>query len=78
MDRIAYEKDRVSYPDQASSPIPGLPIFEDGFVCKACSYICRHRTGMQSHCREEHGWINPQRKGRQKKGAQQDKVWEEG
>ena len=63
MDQIAFEKDQVSYPGPTDSPIAGLPIFEDGFACKKCLYLCRHRTGMQTHCKEEHNWVNTQKRG---------------
>lgn len=78
IDQVAFEKSQVKYPDPADPPIPGLPIFEDGFRCKQCQYMCRHRTGIQDHCKEEHNWVNPQKRGRQKKEAQQEKMWEEG
>jgi hypothetical protein len=35
------------------------------------------RTGIQRHCKEQHNYSNPQKRGRQKKGAEQDKMWEE-
>jgi len=78
MDQVAFDKDQVKYPDPADSPIAGLPVFEDGFACKKCLYLCRHRTGIQSHCKEVHDWVNLQKRGRQKKDVQQEKIWEEG
>lgn len=77
MDQIAFNKDQVRYPDPADLPIIGLPIFEDGLKCKQCLYLCRTRKGIQDHCKEEHDWVNPQKRGRQKKEVQQEKMWEE-
>ena len=75
---IAFEKDQVLYPGLQEPPIPGLPVFKDGFACKACIYICRSKRGIQEHCKDQHRWSNPQKRGRQKKGAEQDKMWKEG
>jgi hypothetical protein len=77
LEGIAFEKHQVIYPEPKQTPIQGLPIYEDGFVCKECQYTCRHRTGIQRHCKEQHNYSNPQKRGRQKKGAEQDKMWEE-
>jgi hypothetical protein len=74
---IAFEKGQVLYPGVEEPPILGLPIFRDGFACKECIYICRSKRGIQEHCKGQHGWINPQKRGRQEKRAEQDQTWEE-
>jgi hypothetical protein len=74
---IAFVKHQVVYPDPEEPPIPGLPILKDRIVCKECQYTCRHRTRIQRHYKEQHNYSNPQKKERQKKGAEQDKMWEE-
>lgn len=84
IDQIAFKKDQVSYPDLVGSPIIGLPTFEDRLKYKAktgqdieCRYICRDLRTMKSHCRAQYSQSNSQKRGRQKKGVQQDKMQEE-
>lgn len=77
---LAFQKDQVKYPDPHDLPIIGLPVWEDGFKCKAqipsgteCSYICRSRRGIQQHCKEEHNWTNPRKRGRNSKRKDYEK-----
>lgn len=82
---IAFQKDQVKYPDPTDSPITGLPVYEDGFKCKAqttpgieCSYICRSKRGIQQHCKEDHSWTNSRKRGRQaqaKDGTKDNYIW---
>jgi hypothetical protein len=74
---IAFEKHQVLYPGPQEPSIPGLPVFQDGFACKEYIYICRTKRGIQEHCKDQHRWLNPQKRGRQKRGAEEDKIWEE-
>jgi len=63
------ESDMI-YPRPDQPPINTLPIFFDGLKCtgkhedgNACRYMCRTITGIQKHCKDEHGWINIQKRG---------------
>lgn len=46
-----------------------LPILQlekvktDGQKCRACPYISCARQKIQKHCRVEHGWANPCKRG---------------
>ena len=70
---VAPTPEEVQYPRAGSPAIPGLPILWDGLRCVqqtshgVCSYVCRERTGIQRHCREQHQWKNPRKRGRQPK-----------
>ena len=75
---VAHERHQVRYPSSGGPPVPGLPVFQDAFCCQECPYVCRHVTGIQKHCKEQHRWSNPQKRGRQKRGERQDMMWEEG
>lgn len=59
------------------SPIPYLeaPI-HDGLACMLCPYISRHLQSIQSHCRQQHGWQNPNNRGRPKAEGQSPGVFE--
>jgi hypothetical protein len=54
------------------SPVPRFPhlqFYSDGLLCqlssanRPCRYICRDRSAIQKHCKDEHGWVNPIPKG---------------
>ena len=65
---------RISSREEAA--IKGLPIYQDGLRCiyetadGVCNYVCRELTGIQRHCRSQHGWKNPRRHGRPQKDHQ--------
>ena len=67
---VAQQAEDVQYPTADSDPIDELPVFHDGLRCtietsiRACNYVCRHRTGIQQHCREKHNWKNPRKRRR--------------
>jgi hypothetical protein len=68
---LAQASDEVVYPPASSRPVPDLPVWTDGFRCTAstggdvpCGHVRRRLKHMQTHSREAHGWINPQRRGR--------------
>jgi hypothetical protein len=87
MQGIADEKGHVKYPDLIQPPVQGLPIYTDGYKCKGqddngleCLYICRDVTGIQKHCKSQHGWVNSQKRGGNRRRKQGDNIdmWEEG
>ena len=67
-----------------------LTTYTDGKRCRhvntageRCAYICRDRSGMQRHCRVQHGWVNDWRKGskvanRQRAGLSTNRPWTDG
>lgn len=67
---IAQTPENVQHPSKEGAPIKGLPIFQDGFRCVyeiadgVCNYVCRQLTAIQRHCRVQHQWKNPRRRGR--------------
>ena len=86
---LAITQDQIQYPYQDSPPIPGLPVFKDGFECiwqieaeEQCGYICQRVKHIQRHCTQKHGWQNNQKRGRATKEgreyAQANKKWKEG
>ena len=70
------------YPDPASDPIPHLlPPKLDGRRCRTCGRVYRHVQQMQTHCFEEHQWVNPRGRGRPTTGCatpQDELPWIEG
>ena len=52
----AMEEDDVIYPGPASTPLPHLPVYQNGLQCRECGRIYRHIKRMQEHCRQQHGW----------------------
>lgn len=82
------ETDReVIFPAVDDRPIPYLEVCKDGLLCIAptgdhtqCGYIRRTLQHIQQHCKEEHGWKNSRKRGRQP-DSQQSKpriMWVEG
>ncbi|KAK0335650.1 hypothetical protein LTR94_011905 [Friedmanniomyces endolithicus] len=59
----------VQRPDADSEPVSELPMFRDGLRCQntigdqLCEYVCRDVSGMQQHQRHIHQWVNPQKRG---------------
>jgi len=83
----ANTEEEVVFPDPGNKPIHYLAIFKDGFKCIApgqesasCRYIRRTVQDMQKHCRKEHGWANPRKRGRVSSGRriEMGKLWVEG
>ncbi|PQE19012.1 c2H2-type zinc-finger domain-containing protein [Rutstroemia sp. NJR-2017a BVV2] len=59
-------------------PIPELgPPRIDGKKCPfvPCAYISCQRQAIQKHCREEHGWVNARKRGRQQVGHEMPIPW---
>lgn len=61
--------EQFQYPIRGRSLVD-IPTFMDGLACsmvdkasQPCTYVCQSLTSMKDHCREEHGWINPQSSG---------------
>src|SRR3569833_206510 len=55
---------RFQFPPPTIDPILFIaPPEEDGLRCNECGYITRTVQWIQRHCREEHGWQNPWKKG---------------
>ena len=63
----------VVHPLSEALPLGHLSLFKDGFKCKTepCGHIVRGLQNIQNHCRREHGWNNPRKRGRPHQGAQQ-------
>ena len=83
----AASADKVVYPLARPQPAAYLPVFKNGFKCivqtqerSYCGYILRALRGIQEHCREEHGWTNPRKRGRPYQGQQAGgkQMWAEG
>lgn len=57
-DSIAENPDELEYPTWIHQPIEGLPIYNDGLLCKRgqCGYVCRNLKTMKIHWRQEHRW----------------------
>ncbi|KAK4116043.1 hypothetical protein N656DRAFT_786537 [Canariomyces notabilis] len=53
----------IRFPDQVIPVIDSLPVWSDGKRCVQCGHIRRTRQDIQKHCRLEHGWANPRRRG---------------
>lgn len=61
---------RFQYPTR-QAPLPEIPTQDHGLACDmirhiggpSCEYVCHDVRGMQRHCHQEHGWINPQPSG---------------
>nr|POE87058.1 atp-dependent dna helicase tlh1 [Quercus suber] len=68
--QLAQQPEEVQYPLPDSRPVEGLPVFRDALQCalqsrdSACNYACREPKGMAKHCREQHQWKNPRKRGR--------------
>jgi hypothetical protein len=65
----ATSAEEVVYPRPDTPTVAHLPVYKDGFMCQAdtrgvCSFIVRTLQGIQKHCRDEHGWTNPRKRGR--------------
>ncbi|KAK4552367.1 hypothetical protein LTR86_010381 [Recurvomyces mirabilis] len=68
----AQTKTQVICPHPSDHPVAGFPYYSNGLRCdwvkqdgQLCAYLCRSRQGIQTHCRTQHGWANPHKRGRQ-------------
>ena len=86
LSNIAQEPGQVQYPSMDSKPVDGLPVYDDGLRCvkpiahRECNYICRERTGITRHCRQQHQWKNPRTRGGNRRGEEAEEtgqIWEE-
>jgi len=81
---IAHAKEDIRYPEPTSAPVPVLPVYTEGFQCTqaGCQYICQGLKNIQRHYRVEHRWVNPQKRGRQRREEreriEEQKPWREG
>ena len=57
--------DYLILPKVPIEPIAGVVWFRNGWKCDFpnCTYICRSRTPMQTHCHLQHQWKNPYSRG---------------
>jgi RecQ family ATP-dependent DNA helicase len=77
------ELNSISFPQAYNPPIPVLrEPREDGMQCQSqdaqgrpCNYIACQLQKIQQHYREEHGWINPQKRGGQEAGREVEVPW---
>ncbi|EAQ93900.1 hypothetical protein CHGG_02135 [Chaetomium globosum CBS 148.51] len=60
---LAANVDGIRFPSEVMPAIDGLPVWSDGKKCIQCGYIRRTRYHIQEHCRSEHGWANPRKRG---------------
>jgi uncharacterized C2H2 Zn-finger protein len=60
---LAADTHDIRFPSDVVPAIDGLPIWSDGKKCVQCGYLRRTRQDIQKHCRSEHGWINPRKRG---------------
>ncbi|MDB5910917.1 MAG: hypothetical protein JWP34_5031, partial [Massilia sp.] len=68
-----------AFPEPATAPIPYLDDPQpDGLQCRECRYISRQLRNIQQHCRERHGWQNPNKRGRPTGKASEPVPWVEG
>lgn len=73
---------RLPYPTPTHAPIPYIkPPQTNGLGCKECSFVVRTKTRIKKHCREDHGWQNPNKRGRTRKpkdAKEPEGPWAEG
>lgn len=78
---LAHVAADVIYPLPGDPPVSGFPVYYDGFSCHAsdrCQYVCRNRAGIKKHSKDEHGWVNQQKRGGDPRLKQPDptnKIW---
>ena len=80
------ELNKLVFPAASNPPIPILQEpRKDGRKCqlqdqnqRPCQYISCHRQMIQEHYRVEHGWVNPQKKGRPEAGREVEVPWRSG
>ena len=58
-------KSELQIPEPQHPLIPELSIYANGLGCRyqRCRFICRDKAVIQRHYRENHGWVNPYRRG---------------
>jgi hypothetical protein len=80
------ELNSISFPKAYNPPIPVLREPRgDGMKCQSqdaqgrpCNYIACQLQKIQKHYRQEHGWINPQKRGGQEAGREVEVPWKSG
>ena len=82
---LAHKECQVVYPKSKAASIDGLPVYHDGLRCiarntrgKRCRYVCRTIQGIHEHCKDDHGWVNAQKRGgnvRIKKAHSSNRLW---
>lgn len=57
--------DGIRFPGREDPAVADLPVWADGKRClltrpdgRPCGHIRRTRHGIQTHCRDVHGWVN--------------------
>ncbi|KAJ6126282.1 hypothetical protein N7471_010775 [Penicillium samsonianum] len=64
-DGIDEEPEVSRWPHQIEEPIPELPVYEDGILCRKCEvYTCRQIRTMKAHWIETHHYRVQQGRGR--------------
>ena len=67
---LATRQQDVRFPQATDRPVPHLPVELGGFGCSvqsdshACGFVAGVLKHMQQHCRDSHGWANPNAKKR--------------
>jgi superfamily II DNA helicase RecQ len=82
----ATSADAVIFPPPEAQPVAHLPVYKDGRKCSVemagrgcCGHIVRTLRDMQEHCRREHAWTNPRKRGRPCQGEEvSSQPWREG
>jgi superfamily II DNA helicase RecQ len=77
---LAWHQEDLHLPRVAEEPIPGLVNGTNGRVCQweGCMYTCTTQQGITTHCKEQHGWINDQKRGgdaRKKSAQPANRLW---
>ncbi len=86
---LIWERDELN---QLVIPVPGKPPIpllqppqKDGIRCGfpdnqqgQCTYVSRHIQQIHEHCEEQHGWENPQKKGRPEAWREVHVPWRSG
>lgn len=69
----AENDDEIKFPTAIIDFISHLFMWQDGLKCIVqiegnilCNFMCRGIKNIQTHCRNQHGWINPRSQGRMK------------
>ena len=77
----------IIFPTSVITSLPHLPVWQDVLKCtvsvdrnEPCNFFCRGIKNIKSHCRRQHGWLNPRVQGRNRKEqhVNQSDPWIEG
>jgi len=78
---LAHTEGNAMYALPCDPPVSRFPVCYDGVSCDAsdcCQHVCRNRAGIQEHSKDEHGWLNQQKRGRDcrlRQPGPEDKIW---